>query len=259
MIKTLYTNGDSWTFGQELNDDAPDHLTYKFYNSWPWHFAQKIQAPQLVNDSLGGTSNYRIFRKTLNYIRDYLRRGKNPAELLVVVAWTTYERKEVPVEIIRHYDNGYTQWKEHSLEYTSVLMNSVPNVKTGDSMADKAILDWHKNSAILDSRQHNAQEFYNQQWLLKQTCDNLGINLLQLYALDNPEFVKGYPDANVEWLDSINAYPISLNRMLMAIENEQDVRAPLRHPNEAGHKYIAEQLFDIYKDYTLWSLYFEEL
>ena len=35
MIKTLYVNGDSWTFGQELKDDNTDHPTYKFYITWP--------------------------------------------------------------------------------------------------------------------------------------------------------------------------------------------------------------------------------
>ena len=28
MIKTLYVNGDSWTFGQELKDDTTDDPSY---------------------------------------------------------------------------------------------------------------------------------------------------------------------------------------------------------------------------------------
>lgn len=239
MIRTLYANGDSWTFGQELRDDEPDHLTYKFYNTWPWHLAQHCLIPQVVNDALGGTSNHRIYRKTLEYIQNF--KG-NYEELLVIVAWTTYERKEVPIEIKRDYDNGYTQWEEDSLEYVSVLMNSIPNVNTGDSLIDRSVLDWHKTSTMLNSQKHNAQEFYNQQWALKNICDNLKINLLQLYALDNPEFVSNNPEANQKWIDIINPYPTSLNRMLMAVENQQPVRAPLRHPNELGHKYIADTL-----------------
>ena len=45
MIKTLYVNGDSWTFGQELKDDNTDHPTYKFYNTWSWHVAQELKIP----------------------------------------------------------------------------------------------------------------------------------------------------------------------------------------------------------------------
>ena len=239
MIRTLYANGDSWTFGQELRDEANDHLTYKFYNTWPWHLAQHLQIPQVVNDALGGTSNYRIYRKTLEYIQNYTGSYK---ELLVIVAWTTYERKEVPVVINRKHDNGYTQWEENNLEYISVLMNSVPDVRTGDSLVDRAVLDWHKTSTMLNSQEYNAIEFYNQQWALKNICENLGINLLQIYALDNPEFVSGNPEAKQEWIDTIKPYPISLNRMLMRVDRTQSVRAPLRHPNELGHKYIADSL-----------------
>jgi len=248
MIKTLYANGDSWTFGQELRDNDPDHLTYKFYNTWPWHLREHMKIPTVVNDALGGTSNYRILRRTLDYIQNYKGKYK---ELLVTVAWTTYERKEIPVEILRQHDNGHTKWEEHELEYVSVLMNSVPDVRTGDSMIDRAIADWHKTSTMLNSQQHNAKEFYNQQWILKQVCKSLGIHLLQIYALDNPEFAGD--TANKEWLETINPYPISLNRMLMEVENTMDVRCPDRHPNEEGHKYIAEQiqrLLPFFKNYT---------
>ena len=60
--------------------------------------------------------------------------------------------------------------------------------------------------------------------------------------MDNPEFVSGNPEAKQEWIDTIKPYPISLNRMLMRVERTQPVRAPMRHPNEMGHKYIADSL-----------------
>ena len=62
MIKTLYVNGDSWTFGQELKDDNTDHPTYKFYNTWSWHVAQELKIPN-YNEAQGGGSNDRIFLK----------------------------------------------------------------------------------------------------------------------------------------------------------------------------------------------------
>ena len=137
-MKTLYVNGDSWTYGQELRDDTTDDLSYKFYNTWPWHVAQHFQIPQLVNEGQGGGSNDRIFRKTIDYIRNY--KGK-PSELLVIVAWTTYERLELPVAVKRKHDNGYTKWESLDIEYTSMLMNDIPDVKTGNDINDKLILD----------------------------------------------------------------------------------------------------------------------
>lgn len=233
MIKTLYANGDSWTFGQELKDDNTDHLTYKFYNTWPWHVAQELKILQLVNEAQGGGSNDRIFRKTIDYIRNY--KGK-PEELLVIVAWTTYERFELPVAVKREHNNGYTDWESLDIEYTSMLMNSKPNV------TDKLMLDYHMNRTMLNSSKVNSYKFFNLQWLLKQACDNLGVRLLQTYALDNPEFVLGRPEANEKWLDAISPYPISFNRQLMEYEHLEDVRAPGRHPNELGHKKLAKTI-----------------
>lgn len=252
MIKTLYANGDSWTFGQELRDYANDHLTYKFYNTWPWHLAQRLDIPQVVNDALGGTSNYRIFRKTIDYIRNY--KG-NYNHLLVIVAWTTYERVELPVVVKKQHNNGYSEWETLETEYTSMLMNSKPNVKTKDSMTDKLIQDWHMNRTLLNHSKINSYEFFNLQWLLKQTCNSLGVNLLQMYALDNPEFVANTPEANTKWMDAISPYPESFNKMLMRVEGRQDVRAPGRHPNEQGHQKIADRIYiDALKRYTNWSI-----
>ena len=239
MIKTLYVNGDSWTFGQELKDGTIDDLDYKFYKSWPWHVARQLKIPQLVNEGLGGGSNDRIFRKTIDYIRNY--KG-NPSELQVIVAWTTYERIEMPVSVKRKHDNGYTEWESVDNEYISILLNNPHLNKTNDEDLDRLLPEYHKIRTMLNSSKVNSYKFFNLQWLLKQACDNLGINLLQIYALDNPEFVLGRPEANEKWLDAISPYPISFNRQLMEVEHLEDVRAPGRHPNEQGHKLIAKNI-----------------
>ena len=64
------------------------------------------------------------YSKTIDYVRNY--KG-NPKELLVIVAWTTYERLET-VAVERKHDNGYTEWESLDIEYTSMLMNDLnPN------------------------------------------------------------------------------------------------------------------------------------
>lgn len=252
MIRTLYANGDSWTFGQELRDEKPDSETYKYYNSYPWLVSQKLGIPQLVNDSLGGASNYRIFRKTVDYITNY--KG-NYNELYVMVAWTSYERKEIPLVIKRSTSNGYDGWEYDSFEHLPVLLNNPGHWRTDDFMYDKAIDSWQKNNALFDNPISNRYYFFYQQWLLKNLCNSLGVNLLQMYALENPEFVKGTPEANEEWLEKINPYPVSLTRMII---DKPELRAPGGHPNEEGHKYIADQIVAIHKDYTLWAPSFKE-
>ena len=246
QIRTMYVNGDSWTFGQELRDDEPDHLTYKYYNTWPWHLSQSLEIPVLHNDALGGTSNDRIYRRTLDYIQNY--KGDYD-ELLIIPAWTTYERREVAYTNTVDHDNGYTQWQQQDVNYASLLLNTKPNVNTGDVLQDVAISDWHRNSTILNNSQHNAQNFYNQQYSLKHICKSLGIHLIQTYALDNNEFVKGDAEGNEKWIADIDAVAPSMNRMLYYHPQPKTVRCPLKHPNELGHKYIAETLHPSIENY----------
>ena len=98
--KVLYTNGDSWTYGDEIthptnkvNDD-----TIRYYNTWPWILSQELNIGVCINESLPGRSNYRIFRRTLDFIFKWIERGKDPKDLMIVIGWTTSERYEIPVE-----------------------------------------------------------------------------------------------------------------------------------------------------------------
>jgi len=95
--KLLYTCGDSWTAGDELGDIHKDHQpTIKYYQSWPWHLAQNLDIPMVINEANGGGSNIRIFRKTNKFMLDWIKKGKNPADVLIIVGWTTPERSEIP-------------------------------------------------------------------------------------------------------------------------------------------------------------------
>lgn len=98
--KVLYSNGDSWTYGDEIvhptnkvNDDST-----RYYNTWPWILSQELNIGVCINDALAGRSNYRIFRRTLNFIFKWLESGKSPKDLMIVIGWTTPERYEIPVE-----------------------------------------------------------------------------------------------------------------------------------------------------------------
>jgi len=98
--KVLYTNGDSWTYGDEIthpNTRINDETT-RYYNTWPWFLSQELNIGVCVNEALPGRSNYRIFRRTLNFIFNWVERGKNPKDLMIVIGWTTPERYEIPVE-----------------------------------------------------------------------------------------------------------------------------------------------------------------
>ena len=92
----LYANVDSWTHGDEIPDKAGyDSVSTRYYNTWPWLLSQRLDIPVCVNDAQGGASNLRIFRRTNDFINNWIGRSRNPADLTIVIGWTTPERNEV--------------------------------------------------------------------------------------------------------------------------------------------------------------------
>jgi len=77
----IYVNGDSWTSGW------PDEETYGHREfSWPYLLGQLLEQP-VFNDARAASSNYRIYRRTFDYLLN-----QQPA--LAIVAWTTWVRVE---------------------------------------------------------------------------------------------------------------------------------------------------------------------
>jgi hypothetical protein len=96
-MKTLYACGDSWTHGDEIAEETStiDACSVRYYNTWPWYLSQIKNIPVCVNDAQGGASNSRIFRRTNDFIFQWLADGKSPSNLLVCIGWTTPERNEI--------------------------------------------------------------------------------------------------------------------------------------------------------------------
>lgn len=95
-MKCLYANGDSWTHGDEIPDKpGMNSQSTRYYNTWPWFLSQALNIPTCVNDAQGGASNIRIFRRTNNFINNWIGQYKDPKDLVITIGWTTPERNEV--------------------------------------------------------------------------------------------------------------------------------------------------------------------
>jgi len=70
----IYTNGCSFTFGDELNDPSL---------AWPYVLANKLNT-NVVNDAVSGASNYRTVYQTIKNL--------NKNFDLYIIAWTTTTR-----------------------------------------------------------------------------------------------------------------------------------------------------------------------
>lgn len=100
----LLTAGDSWTFGSEVRDPDlpqsvsdwdPENNAYRIPRIWPSLLADKLGCDDHSNISYPASSNDRIVRHTISWITEhYLHNKKDTSDLLVIVGFTSPERKD---------------------------------------------------------------------------------------------------------------------------------------------------------------------
>ena len=247
-IKTLYTNGCSWTYGEELGDqNDPNEQSYKFYNTWPWHVAQQYNIPQLINDARGGGSNDRIFRRTVEFIRNTKIKY---SELAIIIAWTSAERTEWGVPTLEGYVAGQgseINWSER--QYYSFHIGSDPlewfQTKKND-VQQRAIEVIHKNYTLLRSPEVDQHHQAELMFSLQQICKSKGIKLQQFLALTSPELMPDAVEYDRKMADGIEYHTpawIDNGGVLELHDRDENGKwinkARHNHPNENGHKLIA--------------------
>jgi len=94
--KYLFTNGDSWTWGQGLQEDQPDH---KPRGQWPDVVGEELNL-DVINISECGSSNERICRTTIEWVCGNLDKIK---DTLFIIGWTVSDRWE-------WWDNFENDW-----------------------------------------------------------------------------------------------------------------------------------------------------
>ncbi len=130
-MKTLFTNGDSWTFGSEIAGPhmltepgkgegmthnfkkgmgcwEPHNNYYRIPRIWPTILAN-LTGAENVNLSWPARSNDTIYESTLGWVLNYLKTGK-PEDLTVIVGWSSFERRNFIFEDLDGKLEQYTIW-----------------------------------------------------------------------------------------------------------------------------------------------------
>ncbi len=84
-VDCLYTNGDSWTYGEFLNEST------RAKQCWPSVVAEQLGL-ELINDARGGSCNQRIIRTSVSSLQSLINQGRKP---LVVLCWSFPHRYEM--------------------------------------------------------------------------------------------------------------------------------------------------------------------
>lgn len=226
-IKKLYANGDSWTYGQELGDNLPDELDYKFYNSWPWWLAQRMNIPQVVNDSLGGSSCDRIFRRTI----DYIKNQKDISDTVFILGWTSAERFEWPTTKKLTHHNGYSDDEWEEVHWISMLFSN-------DVSASGHERTWHDKLARIN-------QFKNKWFRIRDYQADL--NKVEQYIYILNELIKEKNSTVYHfWAlgQPIQKYNILDESLIKIADKKQWSREKYGHPTVESHQKIADIIYD---------------
>ena len=106
MKKILYTEGCSWT-GGHLGDTnhmlkpgleigqltSPENDSYRLPKLWPYKLGKLLKIDKVQNAGEPGSSNDGIVRRTVENVLGALTEY-TPEEIVVVIGWTSPERKD---------------------------------------------------------------------------------------------------------------------------------------------------------------------
>jgi hypothetical protein len=256
-MTTLYVNGCSWTVGTELEYDhelfdswrrtQPDNYDivdyYNLYN-WSAYLGKKLDA-KVINQAIGGGSNHRMIRQTIDFINTL--DGEQRNDLVVVLGWTSAERGEIFIEDSRlhgwHRFNMTQMFSDflyqHEKDAAKDLVNSIEKYQ-----------EHHIASGL--SWVGSIEVYLQQQFMMKNTLENLGIKYLFFQSVPawwdvwiQPKGIdvyKLFPQQlkNTEHANNIGVY---FNDAMQTVCNVKGFKhAPAMHVLSEGHKYWAEEV-----------------
>lgn len=223
-MKYLYANGDSWTHGDEIPDRSDmNSASTRYYNTWPWFLSQQANIPVCINDAQGGASNARIFRRTNDFINNWIGSGKDPKDLFICIGWTSPERSEVSSG-----EGIYSVTIQHCLR--------LHNLPVDETSLKKYHEAFYEN--YVDSYGEHITAMYMVN--LRTLCKGLGIKYYDFIAVGKPpahwqEIIKKKWNLEIEnmylkssWLEEVfkNNWPVY----------------EYKHPQIETHKIWAETL-----------------
>lgn len=210
MKKQLLTVGDSFTYGDELEDR---------YQAWPYRLADKLDY-EVYNLGQSGCSNASILRRTLEEL------AVNRYDL-VVVGWTS---------------PGRVEWKDD--------IGIAYDIWPGYPADTKFFQDhpWRIDLLNFVTKYHNSAYLY-QQYLIQLIALQSYLQLNQIdYCMMNIRHQDYYRMVAQEQYQDlaklINTDKfIGWNRFGMAELTAGYPRGPGRHPLEQGHERIADEMY----------------
>jgi hypothetical protein len=232
----IYTNGCSFTYGDELSDPSL---------AWPYLLAKKLNV-EVFNDAVSGGTNYRtVYRTTKNIKEDYE---------LYVIAWTsnarhTYYKADNNFEINfnpqlvnKLYGNEkfYSQWgKDLYLHWHNELYSF--KMWLQQIIHLQAVFEkFNKKFLMINTMPNNLDS-----WLApRQQFVNAVRSLVNFNLMSNEQIFAEYDEINyyVSCINKENYY--KWNEFSITSLTDQFAVGPYGHLLEEGHEYISNSIYN---------------
>lgn len=206
-VDILYCNGDSWAYGEELEntDDSFVNVVAKNYKL------------PVINSALPGGSNQRIIRTTIEDVSRLLIQGKKP---FVLIAWTLPHRFEL-----------------YSADKKEFVTFSNPNSSADEQLSNAIWSKWSSNKT--DVVNFLTQVISLQSFLKQNNIPYFMTNVFKIvYELLDDEEIKLY-QSQID--TNFYMYNLPLKVLLTPYIN---IKWGLEHPLEEGHLIIAKFLIE---------------
>jgi hypothetical protein len=245
----LVTNGCSFTWGAEIlpfeigitEDDTKYLQNIDYYvdfrnkHTYTYRLHEKLKTTEYRNLAMGGSSNKRIIRTTLDYFIPKIVNNEDLSEYIAVIQWSEPSREEI------YHDKRY---------YTLSARGIWAQPSVSDEM-NYNYKDYIKGRLLLDDKNFTNQ-FVNDFVLLSSFLELHKISYVFCHIAspnwDMPD-LSNIKLPNVNWLAG-TYQESSIRELINDVEQEQKIvlSYPQRHPNPEGHTLIAEILYNRFKE-----------
>ena len=251
----LLTNGCSWTWGggleyvisvdniihknistfPEISTDGLDDIRYA--SVWPYHLGNMLGSEKTINLALGGGSNQRIVRTTLNWIMS--QSAEDLENTVAVIQWTDAARYEyyAPLNMDDPLENIETRWarvkidlclSQEDIPYREKLKRSQRRFETYTD-----IESMYRTITEMSTLSYFFNKYKIKYFFWDKDCA-YPISSVKHKFIENiyPEPFKTFILNNFNW---VNIYHSEYERLLEYNDS---------HPNLKGHKQIAELMYN---------------
>lgn len=240
-----YANGCSYTWGgsmfifnppdgtylPELPDDHPNNKQ-RLELLYTHHLGKLLNAEKTINQSLGGASNYRIVRTTIDYFNNLLINDHRIDNHFVTIQWTDPSR-------IEFYDEFNKSWVHFTITSQFYEQNHLSN--NARNLTNEREL-WYKS---FDSDELQLYSFINQIITLGSFFQAHNIPYLFFHKSSEILLMK---NSHIKYQKILNRYNwLYDNNMKSNITDSNIDKINNSHPSALGHQQWANILYDVIK------------